>query len=114
MHTLLGEMAPIKAVRTLPPSESCSSRVSALSRNGTWSAGPPRRCCSWLLMSVDTTRPSAVRLALIADASRRLAPRAPLPPSAPVAVRSLPARSTSRRRLTTTRRAVAPPSLPPP
>jgi len=54
----------------------CSRKVRRESRKGTWwRAAGPRRCCS---ASSAITRPSVVRLALIAAASRSCAPTAPL------------------------------------
>ena len=83
-YVSLGHRVAIMVVRLLPPNESLSSFVNALSRyGGRWLTGFDEA-------SASMTSPNVKRLLLIACASLSLSPDAPVS-----LTRSLPARSTS-------------------
>mmetsp|Transcript_9894 Transcript_9894/g.40048 ORF Transcript_9894/g.40048 Transcript_9894/m.40048 type:complete len:298 (-) Transcript_9894:980-1873(-) len=86
-----GDMHAIMHVRELPPSESCSSRVSLESRYGTCRCRGPRSCFrrSWSSAMALITLPRASRPLLMLMDSLNLCPDAPVR-----LFRSEPARST--------------------
>ena len=86
-----GDMHAIMHVRELPPSESCSSRVSLESRYGTCRCRGPRSCFrrSWSSAMALITLPRASRPLLMLMDSLNLRPDAPVR-----LFRSEPARST--------------------